>query len=96
LTILFTPTGRQQFLEAIVYIHRDKPSAAVTFRQKVEKTLSRLKKFPESGRQLPEFPELPFREVIVNPYRFFYKVKDDSVWIVAVWHGAQLPDEPEK
>jgi len=96
LTILFTPTGRQQFLEAIAYIHRDKPSAAVTFRQKVEKTLSRLKKFPESGRQLPEFPELPFREVIVNPYRFFYKVKDDSVWIVAVWHGAQLPDEPEK
>lgn len=96
MTILFTPTGRQQFLEAIAYIHRDKPSAAVTFRQNVEKTLSRLKKFPESGRQLPEFPELPFREVIVNPYRFFYKVKDDSVWIVAVWHGAQLPDEPEK
>jgi len=67
LTILFTPTGRQQFLEAIAYIHRDKPSAAVTFRQKVEKTLPRLKKFPESGRQLPEFPELPFREVYNGP-----------------------------
>ena len=65
--ILFTPTGRRQFLEAIAYIHRDKPSAAVTFRQKAEKSLSRLKKFPESGRPLPEFPELPFREVIVNP-----------------------------
>ena len=94
--ILFTPTGRRQFLEAIAYIHRDKPSAAVNFRHKAEKSLSRLKKFPESGRPLPEFPELPFREVIVSPYRFFYKVKDDSVWIVAVWHGAQLPDEPEK
>jgi len=58
--------------------------------------LFRLKKSPESGRQLPEFPELPFREVIVNTYCFFYKVKDDSVWIVAVGHGAQLPDEPEK
>jgi plasmid stabilization system protein ParE len=96
LRILFTPIGRRQFLEAIAYIHRDKPSAAVNFWHKAEKSLSRLKKFPESGRPLPEFPELPFCEVIVSPYRFFYKVKDDSVWIVAVWHGAQLPDEPEK
>jgi toxin ParE1/3/4 len=96
LRILFTPTGRRQLLEAIAYIHRDKPSAAVTFRREAEKSLARLKKFPESARQLPEFPELPFREVIVNPYRFFYKVKDNHVWIVAVWHGAQLPDEPEK
>jgi toxin ParE1/3/4 len=96
LKILFTPTGRRQFLEAIAYIYRDKPSAAINFRQKAGKTLSRLKKFPESGRPIPEFPELPFREVIVSPYRFFYKLRDDSVWIVAVWHGAQLPDDPGK
>ncbi len=94
--ILFTPTGRRQVLEAIAYIYRDNPLAAVSFRQKVEKTLSRLGKFPESGRLLPEFPDLPFREVIVRPYRFFYKTKNKTVWIVAVWHGAQLPDEPEK
>ena len=92
--ILFTPTGRRQFLDAIAYIHRDNPSAAVTFRQKAEKKLSRLKEFPDSGRLLPEFPDLPFREVIVNPYRFFYRAKDKTVWIIAVWHGAQLPDEP--
>ena len=91
----FTPTGRRQFLEAIAYIHRDKPSAAATFSRKTEKSLSRLKRFPESGRPLPEFPELPFREVIANPYLFFYKVKDNDVWVVAVWHGAQLLDEPE-
>lgn len=29
------------------------------------------------------------------PYRFFYRVKDRTVWVVAVWHGAQLPGEPE-
>jgi toxin ParE1/3/4 len=95
LRILFTPTGRRQFLEAIAYIDRDKPSAAEKFRRKAEESLSRLAKFPESGRLLPEFPELPFREVIVNPYRFFYKIKEDNIWIVAVWHGAQLTDEPE-
>ena len=94
--ILFTPAARFQFLEELEFIRRDNPSAAVDFRQKSEKSLSRLRKFPESGRFLPDFPDLPFREVIVAPYRFFYKIKDDVVWIVAVWHGAQLPHEPDK
>ncbi len=94
--ILFTPTARLQFFEAIAYIRRDNHIAAADFRHKAEKSLTRLKKFPESGRLLPGFPELPFREVIVHPYRFFYRVKDKTVWIVAVWHDAQLPYEPEK
>ena len=93
--VLFTPTGRRQFLEAIAYIYRDNPSAAVSFRKKAEKTLSRLKKFPESGRLIPEFSDLPFREVVVRPYRLFYRIKDETVWIVAAWHSAQLPEEPE-
>ncbi len=93
--LLFTPTGRRQFLEAIAYILRDKPSAALSFRKKTEKSLSRLKRYPQSGRIIPEFPDLPFREVIVKPYRFFYKIKDRTVWIVAVWHSAQLPEDPE-
>jgi toxin ParE1/3/4 len=94
LNILFTPSARLQFLEAIEYVRRDNLAAASDFRDKAEKSLSRLKKFPESGRLLSEFPDLPFREVVVPPYRFFYRVKDETVWIVAVWHGAQLPYEP--
>jgi len=95
LRVLFTPTGRRQFLEAVAYIYRDNPSASLSFRNKAEKTLSRLTKFPESGRLIPEFSDLPFREVIVRPYRFFYKVKDEIVWIIAVWQSAQLPEDPE-
>ena len=92
--ILFTPTGRRQLLEAIAYIFRDNPSAALNFRDNAEKTLSRLERYPESGRSIPEFPDLPFREVIVRPYRFFYRIKDDAVWIVAVWHSARLAADP--
>lgn len=92
--ILFTPTARRQFLEALAYIYQDNPSAAISFRQKAEPVISRLREQPESGRYLPEFPDLPYRKVIVKPYRFFYRVKDKTVWIVAVWHGAQIPGEP--
>ena len=92
--VQFTPSARTQFLSALSYIRKDKPSAAVNFRNRTENILRRLENFPESGRIIPEFPELPFREVIILPYRFFYKIKGDIVWIFAVWHGAQLPKEP--
>ena len=92
--VRFTPSARTQFLSALSYIRRDKLSAATGFRDRTEKILRRLEDFPESGRIIPEFPELPYREVIISPYRFFYKIKADVVWIVAVWHGAQLPKEP--
>jgi len=29
-----------------------------------------------------------------DPYRFFYRVKGGTVWVVAAWHGAQIPDAP--
>ncbi|MEW6519976.1 MAG: type II toxin-antitoxin system RelE/ParE family toxin [Thermodesulfobacteriota bacterium] len=92
--VQFTPAARAQFLAALAYIQQDKPAAAVSFRKQTEKISRRLEDFPESGRIMPEFPELPHREVIISPYRFFYKIKVDVVWIVAVWHGTRMPEEP--
>ena len=92
--VRFTPTGRRQFLAALGSIKRDDPDAARRFRHRAETLLRRLEKHPRSGRLLPEFPDVPFREVIVPPYRFFYRVAGVTVWVVAVWHGAQIPGEP--
>ena len=92
--LLFTPSARQQFLSAIRYILEDNPRAAIKFRLKVETTLRRLLRFPQSGRRIPEFPGLPFREVVIAPYRFFYRVEAITIWIVAAWHSAQLPSSP--
>ena len=94
--VRFTPTARKQFLDAITYIRRDKPDAAQIFREKAEDHLRRLQRFPDSGRHIPEFPDLPFREAIVRPFRFFYRIDDGEVWIVAVWHSAQLPYDPSE
>lgn len=93
--ILFTPSATVQFLSALAYIRRDNLQAALRFRRRAEGVLRRLEKFPESGRVVPEFPELPYREVVISPYRFFYRVKGEVIWIVAVWHGAQIPQEPK-
>ena len=44
--VKFTPTARRQFLDAIAYIRRDKPSVAVSFRQVAKEKLKRLERFP--------------------------------------------------
>jgi toxin ParE1/3/4 len=92
----FTPAAREHFLAVIAYMLRENPPAARSFRKKAERILRRLVRFPQSGRFLPEFPDLPYREVVVPPYRFFYRVEGRTVWVVGIWHGAQVPKEPSE
>jgi toxin ParE1/3/4 len=92
--VRFTPPARAQLLAVAAYIHADRPAAARAFRERVDRALQRLVDFPESGRVIPEFPLLGFREVLVDSYRFFYRTRDDVVWVVGVWHDAQIPEEP--
>ncbi len=94
--VRFTPTGRTQFLSAIAYIRRENPQAAASFRRRAEEVLRRLERYPESGRIVPEFPDLPYREVIVRPYRFVYRVREPIVWVVAVRHAARLSQSPRE
>jgi plasmid stabilization system protein ParE len=87
--IRFTATARAQFLAAIAAIRLKSPKSAQAFRERSEKALKRLERFPQSVAVVEEFPELPYREVYVEPYRFFYQVREKTVWVVAAWHGAQ-------
>lgn len=96
MTVRFTPTAREQLLAAVRAIEKDNKTAALRFRDRAKQVLKRLERFPASGAPVEEFPELPYREVFVTPYRFFYRVQNKTVWIVAVWHGAQIPDEPTR
>ena len=93
--VRFTPSARRELLDALDLIRQDSPAAADGVLARSVDGLAQLRDFPESGRVVPEFPDLPYREVIVNPYRLFYRVADDEVWIVAVWHDRQLPEPPD-
>ena len=93
--VLFTPSGRVQFLAAVTYIAGERPAAAGRFVTRVERALRRLGRYPRSGRRIPEFPDLAYRELVLPPYRFFYRTQDRIVWIVAVWHSAQLLEAPD-
>ena len=92
--IKFTPSGRDQFLAVVAHLARKNRTAGRKFKKQAEEKLKRLQTFPNSGRIIPEFPQLPHREILVGQYRFFYRVVGQTVWVIAVWHDAQLPTEP--
>ncbi len=92
--VRFNPEARAQLTLVRDYIRTHNPIAAQKFRREVERALRRLGGFPKLGHALPESPSAPYRQIIIGEYRFFYRVTDDVIWIVGVWHGAQLARLP--
>jgi toxin ParE1/3/4 len=79
-------------LEGIVhFIARDNQPAAARFGGKLIASVRPLATFPRLGRVVPEQTDETIREIILKPYRIFYRVKDDShvIEIVRFWHAAR-------
>ncbi len=90
----FTSPAELAYAAVLDYLSERSPNAAVQLAQEVEHSLDRLLRFPQLGHAIPEFPSSNFKEIIVGSHRFFYRVARDTIWIVGVWHGAQIPAEP--
>jgi plasmid stabilization system protein ParE len=48
-----------------------------------------IEQFPSSGRIVPEFGNVQFRELIERPYRLIYRITADGAEIAAILHGAR-------
>jgi len=76
------------------YIAKDNPRAALRVDEAIGAAAGRLGDFPFSGRtgELPDTREI----FAYRHYRIVYEVRDDAVWIVAVFHTArQWPPNPD-
>jgi plasmid stabilization system protein ParE len=77
------------------YIALDSSLYAQYTIQNILKASEILHTFPESGRHLPEFPNLPHRELLLGNYRIIYRysAEQNSVNVVTVVHGSRLLKE---
>jgi len=86
-----TVTWTQGALDDLRAIHdfiaRDSARAAEALVERLLTATECLASFPESGRVVPEFPELGYRELIVSSYRVVYRLEGTTVWIIVVVHG---------
>lgn len=74
------------------YIAADSPKYARSQMETIIRAVERLQLFPESGRSLPELPNLPYREVIIHTYRIIYRYdkENDKVFVINTVHGNRL------
>ena len=80
-------------LEAITdFIAADSPHYASLFVIDVLSALGQLQAFPRSGRVVPETQTPDIREIILGNYRIVYRVQEDMVVVLTVWHGSRLLD----
>jgi addiction module RelE/StbE family toxin len=94
--VRWTQHARDDLRDIHAFIARDSPGAAEALVERLLTATERLAEFPESGRAVPEFPALSYREIIVSSYRVLYRLADNTVWITAVVHGRRrLRGEPD-
>ena len=67
------------------YIAVSNPQAAKKLVQPVFEKVSRVGRFPESGRVPLELSESRYREVVVSPCRVFYKIDGDQMFVLYVF-----------
>ena len=80
-------------LEAITdFIAADSPHYASLFAIDVLNAVERLQCFPSSGRLVPEVQTPDIRELVLGNYRIVYRIRDEIVEILTVWHGSRLLD----
>jgi toxin ParE1/3/4 len=79
--------------EAITeHIAEDSPYYASLFAIDVLSVVEQLSDFPDSGRIVPELAQADIRELLFGNYRIIYRVREELVELLTVFHGARLLD----
>jgi plasmid stabilization system protein ParE len=69
---------------------QDSPSAAAALVERVDHAVRRLSEQPRSGRVVPELERQGikrYREVVLSPWRLFYRYEQETVFILALIDG---------
>ena len=87
LPLIWTDPALDDLDEIAAWIALDDPAAARRFIVRAVKAVERLRRFPDSGRRVPEAPGQVYREVIIGPCRIIYRREGQAVLIVHVSRG---------
>lgn len=95
-TIHWTPQSVEDLEAIFEYISRDSRSIAKLFVEKIYYRVDQLRRFPLSGRKIPEVDDPDIRELIYKNYRIVYYVHDKNlVRILTVFHSSKNLDDTQ-
>lgn len=88
--IAWSPLAVDRVSEIAGYIAQDNKAAAENWIEAVFQGVKQLKRFPESGRVVPETDNKTIREIIYNNYRIIYRFEEKKISLLTVRYGNQI------
>ncbi len=86
--VIIAPGARRDLFAIVQEIAGDAPERAVKFGDALLDRAEQLGAFPRAGRVVPEFARDDLREVIHDPIRIIYRIREnDTAEVVRFWHA---------
>lgn len=89
-SIRWSPRAVSQLEEICEHIAEDSERYATLFAKRIMGIVKSISQFPKAGRMVPEYGNSDLREKIYNNYRIVYRLKNETIEIVVITHGARL------
>ena len=83
----FTASATRDLRRLRDFIAEHDPAAATRVSQRLGKTIRPLRDQPALGREVEELPDV--RELVARDYIVRYRVRDDDVVVLRIWHGRE-------
>jgi addiction module RelE/StbE family toxin len=94
--IVWTEKAEKQLDQIFQYIASDSTLYAHRTVGQIIEQVENISPHPRKGRKVPEYEKDDIREVFHHPYRIIYLLKDNTIEILSVIHGARLlPYDPK-
>ena len=88
--VLWTVVAEKDLLGIVNFVATDNPATALRVLRKIKSGTAKLDHSPNRGRIVPallRFGISRYREIVIKPWRVFYRVEAQSVYVVSVIDG---------
>ena len=90
MVVFFTAQAREDIREIRNYISFDSSLQAKRVTEKIIAETQKLSRYPELGRPVITTKKVVVRQILVYKYRIFYRVLDDKIEILSIYHSSRL------
>ena len=90
--VVWTVGARRALDEAVGYVSEDSPARARDLLIRVLDAAASLVALGERGRIVDEYDDPTVRQLLVEPYRLLYRVRDDQIDVIGLIHQRRAFD----
>lgn len=93
MNIVWSPTARARAIQAMEFMERERPLAALEWLEGLVRRVGLLAELPEQGRVVAEAADPTVRQIVYRPYRVIYTIRSDHVEILTLRHFRESDQE---